>query len=1046
LERHEVRAEEEVTPRAALVIAACRPSELLPQLIESLGADRFAAVVVVDDGSGPEYAGVFALVRALGAAVIKHAVRAGRGAAVRAGMHRALEEAGELDAIVLAEERDTAEEIARLARHSAALAIGRPVGIRGEGAMRILAGVKVSDPWATLRSIPASLIPHLLTLESRGAEFDIEALVIAAEHGVAIVEEPLEREDRAARGALWPLLRFFALERPEHAMTRWAAALSLAILVGAVGAGVYGFATGHLFQQFIWLPWGERRFFHFAALFAAFSAAVLMMFPWAYAALFAALLFAGTALASGPLALGAALLFLLASNTLGRALIGRLPGAAKPQPPELFSTLTGVGSYAFLMTLAARLPVNYAGVWAAALALPVVLDARGVMRRSREWLRALLAAEPGGWLARAALALLLFALSVSWFAAIGPESSADGLAMHLAISKDMAAHHVLTFRPDLFVWSVMPMAADFSYTIVHLLGGEAAASLLNFALLAILAALMFQAAREWLRPAPALICAALFASTPLVHLVTGSLFIENFVAALVFAMVMALWRFERSGSLDYLYIAAVCGGTAASAKFGAWAFVLAALVFATLELRRRGWLRPALIAAALLTGFAAPPYLIAWAMAGNPFFPFLNRRFPSWLLEHGIEFRNNAFTQPLTWNAPFDLTFHTDRYLEGLKGAFGFQYLFLIPLGALALAAARSYAARVTAAVALGAGALVMASQPYARYVYPAMPLLAVPLAALASRFAPRQPRTYVALFTAATGCIALNAYFAPSSGWYHKDFYAPAIFRPGGHTRVIHENIPLRDVTIRYREANPASHVLLLVENDLADAGSSAYEYHWHQYRVERRIAMAETAAGLREILRKLDVHDFISRRNGPDDDLLSPPALASFLATCTHPLMENGRFFAARITAECEALDDTGLEAKLEYSPPALVSPGTYDDFDPSMRFRGVWTRSHGFTGPYRHTISYSDATGAEAAFAFEGTALTYVFTKAFNRGIASLSIDGVAHEIDLYAPVPQWQERLEFCCFPPGSHLVVLRATGRKRPEAKDAYIDLDAFIAR
>jgi hypothetical protein len=31
-------------------------------------------------------------------------------------------------------------------------------------------------------------------------------------------------------------------------------------------------------------------------------------------------------------------------------------------------------------------------------------------------------------------------------------------------------------------------------------------------------------------------------------------------------------------------------------------------------------------------------------------------------------------------------------------------------------------------------------------------------------------------------------------------------------------------------------------------------------------------------------------------------------------------------------------------------------------------------------------------------------------------------------------------------PGRHMVVLRATGLKRPQASEAYIDLDAFIAK
>ncbi len=1031
----------------ALVIPAHQPSGALLDLIDALEPGAFAPIVIVDEGSDAKYSGIFTQLSDRGVTLVRHAVPVGRGAAIRAGMHAALAQTQALDCIVLAEEFHSAAEIARVSQNEGVLTLGTDAGARRNRAMRLLAGIKVSNPWTTLRSIPARLVPHLLTLDPRGAEFDLQTLVVAAEHDVPISEIAAAPQPAHAGRALWPLVRFLAAARPYRAITRLIAAVTFAVFFGAIAAAIYGFAKGNLFHEFVWLAWGRRRLIHFGALFGAVSLPILLIFPWAYATVFAALLLGATALAEGPVAVFAVLFFLVSANASGRAVISRLGRVShSPEPPDALATLLGIGIYATIMTLTARLPVNYAAAWALLLALPIALDLRGTASRLRAWFDALRAIELRNWRVRAALAILLGVLCVHWFVALQPESSADGLAMHLAVPMDIAANHVMTFHPNLFVWSVMPMAADFSYSIVYLLGGEAAASLLNFALLLMLVALLFRAAWQWLHPGPAMIVAALFASTPLVFLVTGSLFIENFVAVMIFGLVMALWRLQETGDARYLWLAAALGGTAASAKFGAWAFVLMAFAFAVVELRRRRAPGPALLAAALLLVFAAPPYIIAFAQTGNPVFPFLNSRFPSMMLERGVEFRNNNFAQPLTWKTPFDLTFHTGRFLEGLPGAFGFEYLFLIPLGAIALFAARSYAARIAAGVALAAGALVMVSQPYARYVYPAMPLLAIPLAALGARFAARQRRLCIALFAAAVGCIALNVYFSSVSGWYHKDFYSPTIFRKGGRARIIHDNIPLRDVTIRFREAYPQEPVLLLVEHDLADAGSNSFEYHWHQHRVWREISETQSVSAVRRVVSRLGIRYFISRRPGPDDDLLSPSSFGQFMASCTTTLFENGRFYAARVTPECESLSDTELETKLEMSPPALVSPGTYDDFDPALRFRGAWTRSKGFVGPYRRSVSYTFSPAAEVLFAFEGSELTYVFTKAFNRGIANLEIDGVPHEIDLFAPVPEWQSRLDFCCLGQGPHLAVLKATGRKSEESKDVYIDLDAFIAR
>ncbi|HEX3879441.1 MAG TPA: hypothetical protein VHW24_20805, partial [Bryobacteraceae bacterium] len=244
----------------------------------------------------------------------------------------------------------------------------------------------------------------------------------------------------------------------------------------------------------------------------------------------------------------------------------------------------------------------------------------------------------------------------------------------------------------------------------------------------------------------------------------------------------------------------------------------------------------------------------------------------------------------------------------------------------------------------------------------------------------------------------------------------------------------------------HPEDHVLLLVEEDLADAGSRADEYHWHQYRVWKEIASSETVAGLRHVLRSLELRYFIARRPGPNDDLISPSTLAEYIANCTQPIIENGRFYAAKMTAECDALDDEALERKLAALPPALVSRGSYDDFDAALRFHGEWTRSRFFENPVNHTISYAYSKEARVSFAFEGNSLTYMFTRSANRGIASLEIDGVMHDIDLYAPQPQWQSRQEFCCLGAGRHLAILRATGRKQPHSSGEYIDLDAFIVK
>ena len=70
--------------------------------------------------------------------------------------------------------------------------------------------------------------------------------------------------------------------------------------------------------------------------------------------------------------------------------------------------------------------------------------------------------------------------------------------------------------------------------------------------------------------------------------------------------------------------------------------------------------------------------------------------------------------------------------------------------------------------------------------------------------------------------------------------------------------------------------------------------------------------------------------------------------------------------------------------------------------------------------------------------------MYTKAVNRGIASVTIDGVDQdEVNLYSPQTQWQSRTRFCCFGAGKHVAVIRATGKSDAQSKGRFIDLDSF---
>jgi putative flippase GtrA len=834
--------------------------------------------------------------------------------------------------------------------------------------------------------------------------------------------------------------------RPESEVRTGPAGLFTAVVAAVFAAALaveaHGFLTATLFSQDVWEPIGVKRFLKYIGMFLGASVPLLMMVPWSYATAICGLTAVGTAFAIGPLPLLAVAFYLLSACALGSLLLGRKHGDAPEE--QLFATLIGAAVWIFAMTLVARIPVNYPAAWAGLLAVPVLLDWRGAGRRLGRWWQVLRAAELGGYAERAAFAAVVFVLLAHWFVALMPETSADGLAMHLAIPANIAANHALTFQPSRFVWAVMPMGADFSYSIVYLMGGEYAVHLLDYVLLLLFLAVLYFALRRLVCRAAAFWLLALFASTPLVQLVTGSLFVENMLAAMVVGMMAALWRFGGTGERRFLYLAAALGGTAMATKFGALAFVALAIPFAAIEAARH-WKslgpRPAAacaLAAVLLVGLAAPPYAIAYAKTGNPLFPFLTDKIPSPLIPPNAGMVDERFKRPLSWNTLYDLTFRSSLTYEGRNGSFGFQYLVLAPLGVAALLVVRrrpgnGNSAASAVVVALGAGAIIMATQPNARYVYAALPLLSVPFAALLG-WASGTRWLYRALMAFVVACVVLNLRFMPSASYYHRDFSLRLPFSRAERDRFRAANAPVREVIACFNSKHTNSAVMLTAESAIAGLNGDVYENHWHQINTYWRIRDMKTVADMVRLMQSWHVEYFISPKPGVGDEI-KPAVFKEMLERCTQPVFQQGGEYLAQLQSDCRPREErTAL----------LVHRGSYDDFDPALLYRGDWTNDKNFAEADRHTVSYSDAPGAEVEIAFEGKALTYVYTKAQNRGIASVTVDGVDRgTVDLYSAETKWQSRTRFCCFGAGRHVAVIRLTGRANPQSRGKFIDLDSF---
>ncbi|HEV2446760.1 MAG TPA: hypothetical protein VGS58_12595, partial [Candidatus Sulfopaludibacter sp.] len=825
-----------------------------------------------------------------------------------------------------------------------------------------------------------------------------------------------------ANFAIQRLFIFNPVEERAAPVIRRREVIALVVLILAAVAAIelYGFATSHLFAQDIWFPLGMRRFHRYAGLFLEAGLPLLVMFPWLFSGAVAFLALAGTALAA-PMGLLSAACVLWSAWTLGSRIIRG--AAAAP------ATLLGIAVYVFLMGGVARLPVNYPVVWACVLAIPIVLEPR----RAWHGVRALAARIAGTELRapteRAALALLVFVMGMHWLVVLKPEAGADSLAMHLAIPANIAVHHRMTYEPTLFLWSVMPMGADWAFSIAYLFGGELASRLLNFAMLLLLLAMLYQAVRRWVSRPLAFLLLALFAATPVIQYVTGALYVENFLAAMLFGAAKALWQFAEGGDRRLLHLAAVLCGTALATKVGAFAFLLLLLPFAIQAARRhRLRLGAGAVAVVLLLAVGLPSYLVAWRKTGNPVFPFYNQRIPSPVLDRSVVIVS-PFHQPLNWKTPYNLTFRTSDFYEGQNGSFGFHYLLLAPLALACLLIDRKRPLAIAATAGFGAIVIVLATEPNVRYVYAALPFLFVPFSATLAWVQSNQRALFRALIACLLACLVLNIYFLPASNWYHKEFYSQEVFMPHGRDRLIRGDLPLRDVVRHFAREHPGRAVLFTSDNDLADVSATAYENNWHQVGTFNRLQAAASRPDMLKLLREWNVEYLIGNAPQPDAPV-SPPALQDLLDHCALPEYENHWFFLAKVDPTCT-----------DRTMP-LLQPAVYDDFDMAVLFRGDWRRTQHFAEPIRGTLTYADAPGAEASVTFEGRGLTYIFSKQPDRGMAEILIDGaVRATVDLYSPQIEWQRAYRVCCLAYGRHMATIRVLGQSRAGAAGRIVDVD-----
>jgi len=123
--------------------------------------------------------------------------------------------------------------------------------------------------------------------------------------------------------------------------------------------------------------------------------------------------------------------------------------------------------------------------------------------------------------------------------------------------------------------------------------------------------------------------------------------------------------------------------------------------------------------------------------------------------------------------------------------------------------------------------------------------------------------------------------------------------------------------------------------------------------------------------------------------------------------------------------------------------VGLGTYEDTNSALTFAGSWTS---FSDALNSggSAKFSGQIGSEARLTFNGGAVTLVYLKQFNAGIATVSIDGSAvDQLDTYNPTRLYQQQKTYPVTA-GVHTVSVSVSGNKNAASAGAFVLFDAFV--
>ncbi|MEG2525309.1 MAG: glycosyltransferase family 2 protein, partial [Oscillospiraceae bacterium] len=194
-----------------VIVPSLQPDDRIIHVARELLASGLQNIIVIDDGSGPNYSSYYEELTDLGCTVIHHAVNLGKGRALKTAFNYCFLNFPDLVGCVTVDSdgqhsvQNALECIEALTMHPHCLIMGcrdfssDNVPFKNRygnkitvGMFKTICGVSCSDTQTGLRAIPADFMRTLMNVSGERFEFESYMLVESKKCGFKIFEVPIE--------------------------------------------------------------------------------------------------------------------------------------------------------------------------------------------------------------------------------------------------------------------------------------------------------------------------------------------------------------------------------------------------------------------------------------------------------------------------------------------------------------------------------------------------------------------------------------------------------------------------------------------------------------------------------------------------------------------------------------------------------------------------------------------------------------------------------------------------------------------------------------